>query len=441
VLACPRCTMRFTLGASAAVPPSAPYAGYPPTSQPPAQRPAASDFTEMTPEKARADGEEGPHLPVRGSRLQTILLVGVAAVSLAAAGIAVWYKVTHKPEASTKDSATLFPEKNFSLEEPASPWVQDGTMQGMLGSPYLRVYKRDNPEAFIAVGARDYETQEPRPGDLLQSLKAPLAKILVPKTLEQQPIPEGTTWFALPVKGFNFRGQLKSGAVVEGEAYAVSHKGLGYWFLAWTGENQIFAEQREMFAKVRAKCKFLDLRGNWTARQANVVEFKNNVLGYSIRDGEGIWTEETDEKRVKDEDPKADKYFTARIKPKTSDFAHEAELVIFILDSKGEPLEQARTYVVERENRDVESRGKTSFQAHSEDTTFDSPNLVDGNAPFVLLKSKNDRSEMMHLWAISAIKIGNKTVVACAKCSFSPDDREQFERRFVVLVKSLRGSP
>jgi len=434
VLACPRCTMRFTLGAPAATP-AAPYSGYPP----PRQTPAPSAFAEMTPETARADGEEGPRLPVRGSRLQTVLLVGVAAVSLAAAAIAVWYKLTHKPEGESADAATYFPEKNFALEEPTKPWEQDGAMQGILGSPYLRVYKRDNPEAYIAVGARDYETQEPRPGDLIGMLKAPLAKLLAAKTLEQFPIPDGTIWFGLPVKGFTFRGQLRTGAAVEGEAYAVAHKGIGYWFLAWTGENQIFAEQREVFAKVRAKCKFLDQRTSWTARQANVVEFKNNVLGYSIRDCEGIWTEETDEKRVRDEDPKADKYFTARIKSKSSDFAHEAELILFILDSSGDALQQGRAYVEERENRDVENRGKTTFQAHIEDTTFDPPNPVDGNAPFMLLKSKNDRSEMMGLWAISAIKIGTKTVVACAKCPFTADDREQFERGFVVLVKSLRA--
>jgi hypothetical protein len=393
----------------------------------------------MTPETARADGEVGPRLPVRGSRLQTVLLVGVAAVAISAAAIAVWYKLTHKPEAAASTPATLFPEKNFSLEEPTSPWVQDGAMQAMLGSPYVRVYKRDNPEAFIAIGARDYTTQEPRPSELVQALKGPLARLLVAGTLRQAAIPDGTTWFGLPVSGFNFRGQLRSGAVVEGEAYTVSHKGLGYWFLAWTGENQIFAEQREAFAKVRARCKFLDQRADWTTKQPNVVAFKNNVLGYSIRDGEGIWTEETNEQRVKDEDPKADKYFTARIKPKTSDFANEAELVIFVLDSTGDPLQQGRAYVEERENRDVENRGKTTFQAHAEDTTLDQPNPVDGNAPFVLLKSKNDRSEMMRLWAISAIKIGDKTVVACAKCPFTTDDRELFERKFVMLVRSLRA--
>ena len=289
-------------------------------------------------------------------------------------------------------------------------------MQSTLGAPFVRVYKRENPDAFIAIGARDYKTQEPRPSELIQDLKTPLSRILVSKTLNEEPIPEGTTWFGLPVKGFNFRGQLRSGAVVKGEAYVVANKGLAYWFLAWTGENQIYDEQRETFAKVRSACKFLDQRTNWSPKQSSMVEFKNNVLGYSIRDGEGIWTEQTDEKWVKDEDPKADKYFTAKIKSRGSDFPHEAELLILVLDAPADPsidpLKQAQAYLTERENRDMENRGKTTFQPHTEDTSFDQPNPVEGDAPYILLRSRNDKSEQSRLWAISAITIGDKLVIA-----------------------------
>ena len=94
VLACPRCGTRFTLGAPAAPPPAYAPPGYPPAAPPAAD----SVFAGMTPETARSDGSEGPRLPVRESRLQTALLVGVTAFALAGAGVAVWYKVTHKTE-------------------------------------------------------------------------------------------------------------------------------------------------------------------------------------------------------------------------------------------------------------------------------------------------------------------------------------------------------
>ena len=448
VLACPRCTTRFTLGnhqAQSAAPQGPAYPAQAGTTTAPIHAQAPTQFgpeltfSEMTPETARADGEGGPRLPVRGSKLQTILLVGVAAFALAGAAVAVWYKLTHKPDEARPDTAIRFPEKNFSLEAPPRPWTQDGDMQAILGSPYIRVYKRENPDAYMAFGARDYNSQEPRSTDLKQNLLNPLSRLLAPRTLNQQAIPAGTTWFGAPVQGFNFRAQLKNGSAVEGEAYYVSHKGLGYWFLAWTGENEMYAEQKGAFAKARERCNWLDLRKDWVSKHSNIVPFKNNVLGYTILDGEGIWTEELDEERVKAEDPKADKYLTARVKQKNDDFANEADLVILVLDSMGDPLEQARSYIERRENADVENRGKTTFQPHAEDTTFDEPNAVEGNAPYSLLKSKNSTSSVSRLWAISAIKIGDKTVVACAKCLYSQDDREQFERKFVVLVRSLRA--
>jgi hypothetical protein len=125
----------------------------------------------MTPETARADGETGPRLPVRSSRLQTLLLVGVAVIGLAAAGIAVCYRLTQKPEEITPDPSTNFPARNFAFVEPSGAWSQDGEMLGLVASPFLRVYRRDNPEAFIAVGARDYVDRAPRPGELRDPLE------------------------------------------------------------------------------------------------------------------------------------------------------------------------------------------------------------------------------------------------------------------------------
>jgi len=396
----------------------------------------------MTPESARADGAEGPRQPARSSRLQTVLLVGIAALGLAAAGIAVWYKLTAKPGGSAGDSATSFPEKNISIVEPAAPWRQDGEMQGVLGAPYFRVYRRDNPEAFVALGARDYIDRAPRPNDLRQTLLSALERLLTPGTLKEQPIPDGIEWLGDAVGGFTFRGALRNGSVVEGEAYHVAHRGIAYWFLAWTGENQIYAEQKEYFAKVRGGCKLMGQRGEWKSRRAPAVRFTNNVLGYSILDGEGIWNEVTDEQAVKAEDPAADKYFTARVKRGGSDFALEAELVILVLSAAGEsdePLEVARKYLEERENRDVANRGKTTFEPHAEDTSLEAPNPVDGNAPVLLLKSRNSVSERSSLWVVSAIRIGDKIVTACAKCAFTQDEREQFERKFVALVRSLHA--
>lgn len=435
VLACPRCAMRFTLGP----PPAAPAQQY---YQAPAyqQSPTDEAFGGMTPAAARADGaEDRPRLPVRTSQLQTVLLAGVAVVALAGAAIAVWYKVTHKDDDLSNDPSTFFKDKNLSMVPLPEPWIQDGSRQAELGSPYMITYRRDNPEAYISIGARDYKSREPRATELEYGLTDALEKILAPGTLQRSQ-PEETTWLGMPVRGFRFHAQLKSGAVIDGEAYHVSHKGIAYWFLAWTGENEIYYEQKAAFADARKGCKLLDQRKDWKPTLGTVVEFKDNVLGYAISDGEEIWREETSEERIKAEDPRAEKFLTARIKRKGRDFPFEAELVIYVLDSKGDPLEQGRAFIEAKENADPENRGKNAFVPHTEDQSFDEPNPVDGHAPYVLLKSTNSLDKSSRLWAISAIQIGNKTVVAAAKCSFAEEERKHFERKFVVLVRSLRAN-
>jgi hypothetical protein len=48
-------------------------------------------------------------------------------------------------------------------------------------------------------------------------------------------------------------------------------------------------------------------------------------------------------------------------------------------------------------------------------------------------------SQQSSLWALSAIRVGDKVVAAVAKCSFAQPEREKFERKFVELVRSLHA--
>lgn len=484
VLACPRCGMRFTLGspAAAAPPPSpqaaaptAPYGGYPgtapgygappgypPAPQPgyqppgypqhaappaptyaPANRPAAkplnATFGDMTPETARADGEEGPRLPLRSSKLQTYLLTGVAVFSVCAAGVAIWYKVTHRNDTGFGPGSALLKdkEKNFSLEAPPKPWVRDDDMRAKLSAPYIHVYHRDEPEAYIAIGARDYPNSSPRPSDLDTGLDQALDKLLERDTRKKYPMEGSTTWMGQECRGYKFEGVLKGGGKVEGDARTFGHKGVAYWFVAWTGAGDQYEEQKAMFAEARRRCNLLEIRKDWKEKQSPVVPFKNTEVPYAILDAEGMWEEVTDERRIKDEDPKADKYLVTK-KNKKRDFSDEAELVVLLLDGADNPLGAARAYVEAQANTLPDVRGKNTFTEHTGSLEGDpTPNTVDGNAAFVLLKSENslDRNHAW-LYAVSAIKVGGRTVAVVAKCPWN--QRAAFDTKFVQIVKSLR---
>lgn len=392
----------------------------------------------MTPETARADGQRGPRLPVKQSRFQMFLLAGVSATALAAAAIVVWFKLTHKPEPVSQDVVARFKEVNFSFEPPPSPWSRDEDTRAVLGSPYILVYKRDNPEAFMAFGARDYDPRSPRESELKNGLMQGLAKIIDMATLTMLTDPIERTWMGQEVKGFRFRAQLKSGPSVEGEAYRFEYKGIGYWFLSWTGDNNIFEEMQPSFAEARRHCKLLDLRKNWKAKQSAIIPFKGDKVPYTLLDAEGVWEEERDEANLKYEGEEADKLL--KIKPgKSKDELRDATLIVYLLPGEGDPLTVAREFITEKRTKEIKAGGDYTIEfveitGPPEGDPVTNP--VDNPLPVLRLQSKvKDAGNQNRFHVISAAKIGDKIVAVHAYCT--PPKREALESLFIQIASSL----
>jgi hypothetical protein len=236
-------------------------------------------------------------------------------------------------------------------------------------------------------------------------------------------------------RGYRFTGVLKTGGSVEGEVRAIRHKGVGYWSTAWTSAGETYQAQMSAFADAREGCKLLDLRKDWVEK-AGPVPFRGETVNYTILDAEGIWYEASDSNRVKGEDPKADKLLrTKKLRNRP-----EAELLVLVLDASDKPLAHARKYIETQANLMPDVRGKNTFTEHGgqlEGNPIPLSSTVDGTAEFVLLKSVNSLDPAFSwLYAVSAIKVGDKTVAVCAKCKWS--DRAAFDTTFVQIVKSLR---
>jgi hypothetical protein len=390
----------------------------------------------MTPETARADGEEGLRLPKRESKLQTAILAGVAAVALAGAGIAVWYKLTHTSDDLSPSMARQFRDLNLSFEPPPSPWARDEDMRVKLGSPFMLVYRRDNPEAYVAFGAKDYETRPPREGELKKGLSDALGRLVSVETLKQFD-PEDSSWMGQEVKGFKFRAQLlDSGTAVEGQAYRFAYKGIGYWFLAWAGENNIYEEMKPEFAQARNRCKLLDLRKDWKEKQSAIVPFKGDRDPYTILDAEGKWKEAPKED-VEAEGKGADKKLILKI-GKKGNIALEANLVVYVLPPGGDPITEARGFVTEHRAAELKAAGdyKVDFQERTGPPEEVLPNLNEPPAPVIRLESTvKGTLDQDRLHVISAAKIGDKTVVVHAWCPKSQKDT--FEGMFMQIAGSL----
>lgn len=470
MLVCPQCGMRFTLSAPASPAATVPGVGYPPPGSAPAggfaapshfaptspalgfgpppcptaapgPAAAASPFADMTPLAAKPDDQPGPRLPVQPSPLQHVLLFVVVAVGLMAAGIIIWYKLSYRDEEAPVTPLARFKDLNLGFEPPAEPWVRDEDMRVKLGPPYLLVYRRDNPEAFMAIGAKDYQTRSPRPSELEQHLSEAVARLVDKDTLKiHLDDPDAQkTWLGQPAQSFKFSGLQPAGGAIEGQAYATHYKGIGYWFLAWTGAQDIYQEQREEFAAGRARCRLLDARADWKEKQSPIVRFASNVHGYSLRDPDGIWTEITDEEQVKAEDPKADKFLVVYADPRKRNPVRKAELVVALLEGEGDPLQTAREHVVGRANALAELQGRWEFTELAEPPEADPPvNTVDGDAPYVLFRSTNEKNrEYSRYYVVSAVRAQDKIVAVYAWCAWA--DRARFVHPLIQIARSLRA--
>src|SRR5262245_31087951 len=466
VLSCPRCGMQFTLGppapaASTAAPPGyAPAPGYASAPGYPSNSPAAPGYGTTAPPSPRSQPinpeleavgqrairERDPDAPLPGrrtSKLQVFILAGIAAVLMAGTGLAIIFKLMWHSDPIPTDTVKQLKELNVGIDSPLSSWSRDEDIRAKLGPPYLFVYKREQPEAYMAFGARDFETTSPRPSEMFEGRMVPINRLFNPTTFQPEP-PSETSWMGESItkdNGNRFRIQSSDGLNWQGEVYSVTHKGIGYWWVSWCGEND-FDGLRDEFAKFRSRFKLLTLRENWTETRSNIVPYKGATVNYTILDADDIW-KETDIKEFKAEDPDLDKRLRINATPRRDRKAlpNQAELRVYLVDDAGDPLEVARQYVEAKRTREVTSanpKATPTFEVLTDAPEGDPVlNQVDATAPYVRFRSKVENfSNSNQLIVVSAIRVGNKVVVVHCWCDLPK--RSVFETKFVQIASSLR---
>jgi len=442
VLTCPRCGMRFTLGPPAPATPAAP----PPQAQfhPPPQPPSGFDGMEKHEPEPNADGR-----PVRrnfsaageAASYQTGIIAFVCFVLIAGAGLAVYFKVTSKPEVVKGESRQQLKALNLSFETPGEPWAMDDDVKAKLGPPMIVAFRRKDPDAFFAVGARDYERREPRPSELRAMVDRVLDRSFEEVTRTQM---EGATFLGQPAAmAFSFTARQKSdGAGVAGLCYATSSKGIGYWALSWAGEKDAEG-QASTFDAIREKLKLSGTRDNWSPKELPVRTFGGHAVSYQLLDGEDIWKEpEPKERPATGEDANGDLLLVARVKVPGQDIAEEATLVTILLDSAGgEPLPQGKKYVEDKIRAQVKQADEkldAAFLDLTGEPKGDPPsNPVDTPTPIARMQmTVKGAASFSKLVVVSAAKIGERVVVVYSFCSWT--DRELFESKLMQIAGSLR---
>jgi hypothetical protein len=467
VLSCPRCAMQFTLGPPAPVAPPSTTAALPPNRPPAPSSPTESDFEAVgrtATQERQARTERADRTAARPARepsaprvaetfgLKNWHIYLVAALSAVVAVLFVMLGprlFRRDRDTGPTDALSRWPDLNAGVDTPPSDWTRDDSMRVKLGSPYVISYKRENPEAYMAFGANAFGSDHtkgrtPRPSEMSTDLKRAFPKFFDMSSFRDEAAPE-SKWLGetiAPSLGFKFRAQSSDGLAWAGEAYAVSHKGMAYYWLSWCQEND-FDGLKGQFADFRNKFRILELRKNWKDAGGNIVDYKGDKVPYTLSDSEEVWREISiaDEKMA---DPDLDKLLRVRLTPKGDRHAipEEAELRVYVLDGGGEPLAVARKFAEDKETARInELNPDFAPPTFEELTDGEQGDPITGTAPktaqVVRLRSKVKESmNAGRLIVASGLKVGDKTVVV--RCWCESARRNMFETKLVQIASSLR---
>jgi len=438
VLTCPRCGMRFTLGAPqpAAAPTQAAFENSPPAD--PSAFGGMSNEPEVSP-----DGK-----PIRrsfsaageASTLQLVIIAFICFVLLAGVATVIYFKLTSKPSSGGGEKVDKqLRQHNLSFEIPGSPWAIDPNTRAALGPPIILAFKRTEPDAFIGIGAKDFGSRPPRSSEMKDALTQLLDRNFT--DVKRYPIADATFLGQPAVEAFKFEGGSRHGPTMVGVCYSTHFKGIGYWYIAWASEKDV-AGQADTFEAIRERLKLEKYRDSWMPRETPINPFGGRTLGYQVLDGEDLWEEPDPDKRpATGEDPKGDLLLQTKKQP-GKDFSEEATLLAMILPSDGgDPLAQGRRYVEKRIADAVKAADPTLVPMYIERTSNPdgeppSNDSIETPAPVVRLQvTVPGASTFAKLVVVSAIKIGDKVVVVEAWCAWK--DHEFFEAKFKQIAGSL----
>ena len=430
VLACPRCGMRFTLGAAHAQPPT------------PARPPAADDpiFADAPPTPPPAPRRKEGGFPVLLTVGGVLLAFGVIGAVLYAA-MMLKRGITHgDPGQAGGEREVVVEDKNFAYRFPGPPWAQDQETKNALGVHAFGLKRAEAPEAWAALEVSEYGTHTPGEADLRERMANQLNRVFA--NLPAEPSLEPATWAGQDARRCQFRAEHKTtGTVCLGEVYLLGHKGVGYWFYAWTAERDAAAVAHE-FDDLRGRFRLLDRRANWSGKTGTEVVFRGpGKVNYRLTAHEAIWKKPAGLAPT-DEDPEADLLLKAELKGRQQrDFPPQATVVVLVLDEGGDPAEVAGQYVRKRHTLDPEVFGPTKITEVTEDPVGDPPpGPDDGGAPTTRLKvspgGENASRSAEKLVVYAAVKSGDAVVVAEGSCPWT--QRAVWERRLIQIVGSLK---
>jgi hypothetical protein len=172
---------------------------------------------------------------------------------------------------------------NYSYTFPAAPWRMDNETKQAIQSNLFAI-RRTEPNAWLALWAKDYKAYAPRDGQVFDEVYGRLLKYFTDLEYEQQPDVQLAGQRAMKLL---FQGQAKDQGLMVGEAYLMVYKGIAYGLLTWCPKDsqaQAFPE----FDDLRQRFALQGYRDNWVDKRIPGM-FHGVKTGYTLRDTQTIW--------------------------------------------------------------------------------------------------------------------------------------------------------
>ncbi|HEY8505987.1 MAG TPA: hypothetical protein VIL46_15485 [Gemmataceae bacterium] len=428
LLACPLCRTQFPYRPPAAAP--SPYTSPPP----PSSAKGLPAVSAAVPEGG-ADEPAAPLITAAprkavGGFFNSPLMYALFFLLLSGGLVTVYFAARTPPFGGGASGVFHSADLNFSYDPPGAPWVTDSEARTRLSANVLALH-RPEPAAWAAIAAEDFRDRDPRPSELQAKLRARLRGYF--RNLESQEI-EGASWAGKEAIGYHFQGEA-DGRLMSGECYAIAHKGIGYWFIAWA-PAETFAERAGELADLRARFRLGDGRADWAAARPAVQTFAPPGAAFRLADPEGVWRDMgLDAEQLKALDPHAVLMLETKKKLTTRTYVNpRAEVVVYEYPAAGgDPLRAARERLLERLKKEAEA-------ANSEVSLHEVEEPARGEAGGLLrLREENsiDRDRKV-LHVLAALEAGGKLIAAEARCDWR--QREVWEPAMLELLRSLQAT-
>lgn len=319
-------------------------------------------------------------------------------------------------------------EKVFRLALERGKWrLDDGIKSGLKA---IIAVQRSEPDAWLAVAAKDYGTQKPRKAELIKEAKDRLENHFG-ETLELGEKADDQDFVGERAQRLEFKGELKQ-VVWRGECFMFPHHGIGYW--VFMAAPTLEEAQQEMIEIQKDKRGFIlaDSRSGWRPQPPKTIPYRGSKLPFTVHVPEEVW----EKHKADDFDERGELFLFGRYL-KEKDNRKNASVLVVALDaqpSMKQALLSARSYFEERIKEEDKDNTIIPVSEKADDLGV---TAEIGSRPGRMIELKIQRGTQPTRYLLIAVTQAGEKLLAF-RCQSTWESRQIWRQDFIDLLSSFQ---